>query len=386
LNVQAIPWLPLGSVKITWTIPNDQNRSAITGYSVQIASNASYTTLPAISGRDVTSQLITGLNTTTQYSVRVASVSELGMGPYSDEVQVTTHGTEVSGPVQMLTYHVISDTTAVISWSEPNRTNGIILGHTVRVTVYQEDNIHTLENTTSLQLTLRNLARHTPYEVTVSTITHAGNGIPSSIVLFTMEGVPTSPVNSVEVDQLDDTSIQVKWKGLTLSEAKGFPYYIVSYASDDGSITGTVNTTNSSVLFKGLNPKLGFLFIVEIATGNGNGLAAGKYLKSSAADLEFNAASACNSQIVFVAIGALVGGALLGIFAVLLLIGIVIGVHKLRGKCGFGSIGDRERNEPDYTYEDVDRMPTKQHDANFVLMEKNIAYNTVEFTTQDNSL
>ena len=94
-----------------------------------------------------------------------------------------------------------------------------------------------------------------------------------------MNTVPTSPVNSVEVDQLDDTSIQVKWKGLTLSEAKGFPYYIVSYASDDGSITGTVNTTNSSVLFKGLNPKLGFLFIVEIATGNGNGLAAGSEYK-----------------------------------------------------------------------------------------------------------
>ena len=94
LNIQATPWLPLGSVKITWTIPNDQNRSAITGYSVQIASNASYTTLPAISGRGVTSQLITGLNTSTQYSVRVASVNEFGVGPYSHEVQVTTHGTK----------------------------------------------------------------------------------------------------------------------------------------------------------------------------------------------------------------------------------------------------------------------------------------------------
>ena len=46
----------------------------------------------AVNGGDTTSSDITGLGLSTQYSVRIASVNELGTGNYSGIVSATTYG------------------------------------------------------------------------------------------------------------------------------------------------------------------------------------------------------------------------------------------------------------------------------------------------------
>ena len=45
-----------------------------------------------VNGGDTTSSDITGLDLSTQYSVRIASVNELGAGAYSGIVRATTYG------------------------------------------------------------------------------------------------------------------------------------------------------------------------------------------------------------------------------------------------------------------------------------------------------
>ena len=47
-----------------------------------------------VNGGDTTSSDITGLDLSTQYSVRIASVNELGTGNYSGIVRATTYGCE----------------------------------------------------------------------------------------------------------------------------------------------------------------------------------------------------------------------------------------------------------------------------------------------------
>ena len=82
--------------------------------------------------------------------------------------------------------------------------------------------------------------------------------------------VPTKTVSNVVAAFKDSNSVKVSWMPLTYGEARGFPLYIIRYTSDDGSITGSVNTTDSSVTIEGLNPQLTFTITVQITTGNGN--------------------------------------------------------------------------------------------------------------------
>ena len=47
--------------------------------------------------------------------------------------------------------------------------------------------------------------------------------------------VPTKHVGSVKASWNPDDSVLLSWQPLSLTEAKGFPLYIVSYKSVDGS-------------------------------------------------------------------------------------------------------------------------------------------------------
>ena len=81
--------------------------------------------------------------------------------------------------------------------------------------------------------------------------------------------VPTKPVSSVKATRLPDDTILLSWQPLSLTEAKGFPMYIVSYKSVEGSSRGSVNTTSSSVVINSLKSKVGYIFSVQVTTENG---------------------------------------------------------------------------------------------------------------------
>ena len=84
---------------------------------------------------------------------------------------------------------------------------------------------------------------------------------------------PKRPVSGIVIMiQEDDQTVNVSWTPLSYAEARGFPFYIVSYTSEDGQFTGSVNTTNSSVLIviQGLDLHVLYVFTVSVTTGNGN--------------------------------------------------------------------------------------------------------------------
>ena len=66
-----------------------------------------------------------------------------------------------------------------------------------------------------------------------------------------------------------DASVLLSWQPLSLTEAKGFPLYSVSYKSVDGSSRGSVNTTNSSVVITDINPMVGCILLIQVSTENG---------------------------------------------------------------------------------------------------------------------
>ena len=65
---------------------------------------------------------------------------------------------------------------------------------------------------------------------------------------------------SVKATRFPDDTVLLSWQHLTFTEAKGFPLYIVSYKSVEGSSRGSVNTTSSSVVINSPKSKVGYIF------------------------------------------------------------------------------------------------------------------------------
>ena len=74
-----------------------------------------------------------------------------------------------------------------------------------------------------------------------------------NLLLTLSHSPPASPLSNVAITRRGSGSVEVSWTPLSLIEARGFPKYVVSYISDDSSITGTVESTNSSVVISGLH-------------------------------------------------------------------------------------------------------------------------------------
>ena len=99
------------------------------------------------------------------------------------------------------------------------------------------------------------------------------------IIAKLLIAVPTKPVGSLKASWNHDGSVLLSWQPLSLTEARGFPLYIVSYKSVDGSSRGSVNTTSSSIAILGLNSKVGYMFLVLVSTGNGKNKGDTEYSK-----------------------------------------------------------------------------------------------------------
>ena len=80
-------------ISVSWTAVNSTTRSNEMPYSNM-----------TVNGGDTTSSDITGLDLSTQYSVRIASVNELGTGNYSGIVSATTYGCRFNRVIYCVLY------------------------------------------------------------------------------------------------------------------------------------------------------------------------------------------------------------------------------------------------------------------------------------------
>ena len=81
------------SVTVQWEmVPCIHQNGDITGYRVQYEEVDGISTTVSVSGGDVTEATITGLASSTNYSVQVAAVNNVGTGVFSSSLYVDTPG------------------------------------------------------------------------------------------------------------------------------------------------------------------------------------------------------------------------------------------------------------------------------------------------------
>ena len=105
----------------------------------------------------------------------------------------------------------------------------------------------------------------------VVAFTSAGMGAESDReVFFSRELSPNRSVdaNSVMTNQLNDTSINMTWEGLSLREARGFPEYRVTLSSTNNNRkkrqSPSIITTNTFAVFNDLTSGESYSAVVGV--------------------------------------------------------------------------------------------------------------------------
>ena len=90
--------------------------------------------------------------------------------------------------------------------------------------------------------------------------------------VLNLHPAPTAQVSNVTVKRIhNNRTARVSWIPLTLHQARGFPVYFVTYQpnSDVGQMMPVFNSTNSSVVVRGLELRTAYTISVDVGTGGG---------------------------------------------------------------------------------------------------------------------
>ncbi|XP_060911472.1 protein sidekick-1-like isoform X1 [Labrus mixtus] len=183
------------TIRFTWNPPPQQFINGINqGYKLmvwpeQFPEDVTVVTItPEYPGSRHTG-LVSGLQKFTWYYGSTLCFTTPGDGPRSPPALVQTHQ-DAPGPVRLLSFTEILDTSLRVSWTEPEDKNGIITGYVLWWEVSGVESSreeHSLSNST-LQYQLTGLTSTTAYTIQVAALTTAGRGLDTSSTIST--GVP----------------------------------------------------------------------------------------------------------------------------------------------------------------------------------------------------
>ncbi|XP_028966965.1 tyrosine-protein phosphatase Lar [Galendromus occidentalis] len=232
--VQALPKAPTTvmfsdvtttSLKLSWSY--EQGAENIRYYVVQYKPRGSNSVFSEISGVTGTSLFVRELAPYTEYEFYVIAMNDLGRGPPSDPVIVTT-GEAVdmrrqvkpgSAPRNVLA-RPLSSSTVVVQWDPPMEPNGQVMGYriiytknpTLPETAWQDFQVDSSQLTT-----ISNLTPQATYTIRVKAFTGRGIGPASPPVQVKLQtGVPTQPGN-LRVMATGATTVQLNWTRPTYS-------------------------------------------------------------------------------------------------------------------------------------------------------------------------
>ncbi|XP_043980566.1 phosphatidylinositol phosphatase PTPRQ [Gambusia affinis] len=197
------------SILVNWVPPLNPN-GRITHYSVYGLNLRSNQAMKW--DTNTTSILISELDKNTGYKLRVAASTAVGESTLSeeDDVFVYTLEDEPESPPENLSVVEKSPSTATLTWSAPEKANGVIQYYEV---FYENDSYFAVMNTTSNRVTLTSLKPFSFYNVSVRAYTRYGNGNQTSKTLNLLSGedVPGSPPYGLSYESISPSEVNVSW-------------------------------------------------------------------------------------------------------------------------------------------------------------------------------
>uniref|UniRef100_A0A4W4G5K8 Protein-tyrosine-phosphatase n=1 Tax=Electrophorus electricus TaxID=8005 RepID=A0A4W4G5K8_ELEEL len=258
------------SVYVIWSSPLSPN-GKITHYTVYILNLQSQKAQQYVSNTTSVKALIppTGLEKYTRYKLRVAASTAVGESPLSaqDDIFILTPEDVPDSPPHDLIVTNTTSSTATVTWSPPDKPNGIIRLYEV---FYGNGTYTNAVNSTLASVTLHNLKPYTLYNVTVRAYTQLGHGDQTSHTLQMLSGedVPGSAPYDLVYESISPSEVNVSWQPPAVPNG-----LIVYYSMEYWNATHTLNlsTQAPAALLSNLRKYALYRLSVQAATRVGVG-------------------------------------------------------------------------------------------------------------------
>ncbi|XP_074543668.1 protein tyrosine phosphatase receptor type Db isoform X13 [Halichoeres trimaculatus] len=261
------------SITLTW---DSGNPEPVSYYIIQHRAKGSEDPYKEIDGIATTRYSVGGLSPYSHYDFRVAAVNTIGQGPSSDVVEARTAEQAPSSPPRQVRGRMLSTTTAIIHWDEPEEPNGQVVGYRV---YYTSDNMLPVNQWEKQMvrsanfITIQSLTPNKTYYIRVLAFTSVGDGpLSQDLQIIAKTGVPSQP-SEFKGEAKSETSILLSW----VAPPQGGPdnqitgYELVYRRTDDTEEKKVSFEPTTSYLLKNLKPFSTYTFQLAAKSKHGIG-------------------------------------------------------------------------------------------------------------------
>ncbi|XP_076580869.1 receptor-type tyrosine-protein phosphatase delta isoform X21 [Chaetodon auriga] len=282
ITVKALPKAPgipvvtertATSITLTW---DSGNPEPVSYYIIQHKSKYSEDLYKEIDGVATTRYSVGGLSPYSDYEFRVVAVNNIGRGPPSESIEAKTAEQAPSTAPRQVRGHMLSTTTAVIHWDEPEEANGQIMGYRVYYTMDSSQHVNLWEKQIvrgSNFVTIQGLIPNKTYYIKVLAYTSVGDGpLSPDLQIIAKTGVPSQPTD-FKGEAKSETSILLSWiaPAQTGQENQITGYELVYRKRDDKEEKRISFEPTTTYLLKDLKPFTTYTFRLAARSKHGVG-------------------------------------------------------------------------------------------------------------------
>ncbi|XP_031706765.1 receptor-type tyrosine-protein phosphatase S isoform X15 [Anarrhichthys ocellatus] len=282
ITVKALPKAPgipvvtertATSITLTW---DSGNPEPVSYYIIQHKSKYSEDSYKEIDGVATTRYSVGGLSPYSDYEFRVVAVNNIGRGPPSDSIEAKTAEQAPSTAPRQVRGHMMSTTTAVIHWDEPEEANGQIMGYRVYYTMDSTQHVNIWEKQIvrgSNFVTIHGLIPNKTYYIKVLAYTSVGDGpLSVDLQIIAKTGVPSQPTD-FKGEAKSETSILLSWiaPAQTGQENQITEYEVMYRKRDDKEEKRISFEPTTTYLLKDLKPFTTYTFRLAARSKHGVG-------------------------------------------------------------------------------------------------------------------
>ncbi|XP_057711079.1 receptor-type tyrosine-protein phosphatase delta isoform X17 [Corythoichthys intestinalis] len=282
ITVKALPRTPgvpvvtertATSITLTW---DSGNPEPVSYYIIQHKSKYSEDSYKEIDGVATTRYSVGGLSPYSDYEFRVLAVNNIGRGPPSESVEAKTAEQAPSTSPRRVRGQMLSATTAVINWEEPEEANGQIMGYRVYFTMDSAQHVNMWEKQIVRGvnfITIQGLIPNKTYYIKVLAFTSVGDGpLSPDLQIIAKTGVPSQPTD-FKGEAKSETSILLSWVApvQTGQENQITGYDLLYKKKDDKDERRISFEPTSTYLMKDLKPFTTYAFRLAARSRHGVG-------------------------------------------------------------------------------------------------------------------
>uniref|UniRef100_A0A8C1KM20 protein-tyrosine-phosphatase n=1 Tax=Cyprinus carpio TaxID=7962 RepID=A0A8C1KM20_CYPCA len=260
------------SITLMW---DSGNPLPVSYYIIQYRPASSTDPFKEIDAIATTRYSVGGLSPYSHYHFRVMAVNSIGRGPPSQTVEARTAEQAPSSPPRRVRGRMLSGSTAMVQWEEPEEANGQVVGYRV----YYTSDSSLLVNQWEKEmvrganfLNIRDLTPNKTYYIRVLAFTAVGDGpLSSDLHIIAKTGVPSQPTE-LKAEVKSETSILLSWIPPAHSGTDAITSYELIYRLGDQPEQKISFDPSSSYLLKNLKPFSTYIF--QLAARSKHGLGA----------------------------------------------------------------------------------------------------------------